>query len=123
MTFNPITVNSLKKTLSRICRAERCKLSAEQIEFIAKASRGDIRNAISSLQYFCLKPCEGPSLGSHDSIAPSLKERPDKMVDDEPPLSFGRDDTISLFHALGKFLHNKRDTENPLAAGIYRLST
>lgn len=120
VTFNPITVNSMKKTLSRICREEQCKVSAEQIEFIAKASGGDIRNAITSLQYFCLRPCEGPSLGFHDGITPSLKG-PEKMVDllNEPSLSFGRDDTISLFHALGKFLHNKRDTENPLAAGIF----
>lgn len=36
-------------------------------------------------------------------------------------LLFGRDETLSLFHALGKFLHNKRETEvaNAITPGMY----
>lgn len=121
VSFNPITVNSMKKALSRICKAEQREVSAEQIELIAKASGGDIRNAITSLQYFCLKPHQGPSLSSYDGISPCVKEGSDEMVHffSGPSLSFGRDDTISLFHALGKFLHNKRDPDNPTAAGSF----
>ncbi|XP_027179640.1 cell cycle checkpoint protein RAD17 [Coffea eugenioides] len=113
VSFNPITVNSLKKTLSRICKEEECELSAEQIELLAKASGGDIRHAITSLQYFCLKPHQLPSLCLSDGSTPSLRERTDGLTDlyIEPSLSFGRDDTLSLFHALGKFLHNKRESE------------
>ncbi|XP_078151983.1 RADIATION SENSITIVE 17 isoform X2 [Carex rostrata] len=92
ISFNPITVNSMKKVLLKISKEEKCEVSIELIEEIAKASRGDIRNAITSLQYYCLKPQRAQQLMSSSS------------------LSVGRDETLSLFHALGKFLHNKRDT-------------
>lgn len=114
VVFNPITVNSTKKVLSRICRQEQRSVSDEQIDLIAKASRGDIRNAITSLQFFCLKPNLMHPLSSFNHHPRHLKEKPDEV--DIPnarlPLEFGRDETLSLFHALGKFLHNKRETEN-----------
>ncbi|KAI3699348.1 hypothetical protein L2E82_43601 [Cichorium intybus] len=97
VAFNPITVNAISKMLFRICREEKLKIKSQQIDSIAKASGGDIRNAITSLQYFNLKSdSKGISDNSND-------------LDD---VAFGRDETLSLFHALGKFLHNKRETEN-----------
>lgn len=110
--FNPITHNSTKKVLSRICRQEQCDVTAEQIDLIAKASRGDIRNAIASLQFFCLKPSpmrSSSSPGPRDGI---------NILDVGFPLEFGRDEALSLFHALGKFLHNKRETENATELGM-----
>lgn len=107
MAFNPITANSIKKILSKICREEQCKVSADQMDAIAKASGGDIRHAITSLQYFCLKP--NPTLSLSDEINHS---------DEGLSLPFGRDETLSLFHALGKFLHNKRESENLVASGM-----
>ncbi|XP_023766876.1 cell cycle checkpoint protein RAD17 [Lactuca sativa] len=99
VAFNPITANSITKMLSRICREEKLKTKAEQIDAIAKASGGDIRNAITSLQYFNLKSnSKGIFVNSN-------------CLDDGYSLSCGRDETLSLFHALGKFLHNKRETE------------
>ncbi|XP_065856248.1 cell cycle checkpoint protein RAD17 isoform X2 [Euphorbia lathyris] len=86
VSFNPITNNSIKKALTRICKQEQCNVTSEQIDLIAKASGGDIRHAITSLQLFC----------GFASL-------------------FGRDETLSLFHALGKFLHNKRETEVQMA--------
>ncbi|PIN09513.1 Checkpoint RAD17-RFC complex, RAD17/RAD24 component [Handroanthus impetiginosus] len=107
VAFNPITVNSIKRVLSKICRSERCELSLEQIDVLAKASGGDIRHAITSLQYFCLKPDPMHSLSD-----PVLQENGSIHLDDEVSLPFGKDATLSLFHALGKFLHNKRETGN-----------
>ncbi|MGV7354940.1 hypothetical protein PJM26_31105, partial [Mycobacterium kansasii] len=52
--FNPITVNSLKKALSKICVHEQCNTTSEQIDSIANSSGGDIRHAIMTLQYFCV---------------------------------------------------------------------
>ncbi|CAH1413677.1 unnamed protein product [Lactuca virosa] len=93
-----------QKMLSRICREEKLKTKAEQIDAIAKASGGDIRNAITSLQYFNLKSnSKGIFVNSN-------------CLDDGYSLSCGRDETLSLFHALGKFLHNKRETENATAS-------
>ncbi|KAI4386817.1 hypothetical protein MLD38_004717 [Melastoma candidum] len=102
ISFNPITINSIKKTLSKICRQERYNLSAKQIEFIASASGGDIRHAITSLQFFCLQADALPSTRSHSVDA----------FGDGFSLLLGRDNSLSLFHALGKFLHNKREVEN-----------
>ncbi|KAI8536978.1 hypothetical protein RHMOL_Rhmol10G0298900 [Rhododendron molle] len=115
VAFNPITVNSIKKTLSRICREEHLNVDGEQIDLIAKASGGDIRHAITTLQYFCVKPhLRRLSLSSSNGTPTYSKERSDDMsrLDDRFSLPFGRDETLSLFHALGKFLHNKRETEN-----------
>lgn len=114
VAFNPITVNSIKKTLSRICREEHKTITAEQNDLIAKASGGDIRHAILSLQYLCLKPNPMLSLSLSDGTPTYPKERSE--LDDGNSLPFGRDETLSLFHALGKFLHNKRATQNSVAS-------
>ncbi|XP_062144381.1 cell cycle checkpoint protein RAD17 isoform X2 [Alnus glutinosa] len=117
VVFNPITNNSIKKTLSRICRQEQCNVTASQMDLIAKVSCGDIRQAITSLQFFCLKPDSMHSLSLRDTITTYSREKPDEVrsMEDGFSLQFGRDETLSLFHALGKFLHNKRDTENAMA--------
>ncbi|KAK6154027.1 hypothetical protein DH2020_013666 [Rehmannia glutinosa] len=112
VTFNPITVNSIKRVLSKICRVERFEVSDEQIDAIAKASGGDIRHAITSLQYLSLKPHPGHSLSVPKRVSayPEEKGNWSGHLDDGISLPFGKDATLSLFHALGKFLHNKRET-------------
>ncbi|XP_057468909.1 LOW QUALITY PROTEIN: cell cycle checkpoint protein RAD17-like [Actinidia eriantha] len=117
VAFNPITVNSIKKTLSRLCREEHCNVDAEQINLIAKASGGDIRHAITSLQYFCVKPHLRLSSSFSNGTPTYSKERSDEInrLYDGFSLPFGRDETLSLFHALGKFLHNKREAERSVS--------
>ncbi|XP_026456298.1 cell cycle checkpoint protein RAD17-like isoform X2 [Papaver somniferum] len=108
VAFNPVTTNSIKVALSRICKEEQCSATADQIALIAKASGGDIRHAVTSLQYFCLRQRQIPSL-----LKLSSTHSKEKLLDIAPmggALSFGRDETLSLFHALGKFLHNKRES-------------
>ncbi|KAI3981585.1 hypothetical protein MKX01_007505 [Papaver californicum] len=115
VAFNPVTTNSIKMALSRICKEEQCSATADQIDLIAKASGGDIRHAVTSLQYFCLRQRRMPSLPKFSST--HLKE---KLLDTTPmngALSFGRDETLSLFHALGKFLHNKRESSHASGLG------
>ncbi|KOM32196.1 hypothetical protein LR48_Vigan01g175200 [Vigna angularis] len=90
---------------------EELKLSLES-SGASKTSGGDIRHAITSLQFFCLKPNLVHSLASSTCSHGSLKEennKPDRS-DYGYSLHFGRDEALSLFHALGKFLHNKRET-------------
>lgn len=123
VAFNPITINSIKKVLSRICRQEQHTVSDEKINLIAKASGGDIRNAITSLQFFCLKPNLRRPLSSSNHHPRHLKAKPndDDLLNTGFPLEFGRDETLSLFHALGKFLHNKRETENAVELGMLKV--
>lgn len=117
--LNPITVNSIKRVLSKICRLERLKLNDEHIDVIAKASGGDIRNAITSLQYFSLKQHPIRSLSAPNLVLTYPEEKGTEIgfLDDGVFLPFGKDATLSLFHALGKFLHNKRETGCLVSSG------
>ncbi|XP_021727601.1 cell cycle checkpoint protein RAD17-like [Chenopodium quinoa] len=112
MAFNPITVNSIKKVLSRICRQENCNISREQLDLIANASGGDIRHAITTLQYAGLRQ-EKKILVASEKCTSDLEvmAHDHGQKDVESSLVYGRDQTLSLFHGLGKFLHNKRDAE------------
>lgn len=120
MALNPITNGSIKRTLSKICRQEQYSLSAEQIDLVAQASGGDIRQAITSLQFSSLKQDSMLNL----SLSISKPNFPEEKVDGHGGFSvqFGRDETLSLFHALGKFLHNKRETDNLVKMGMLSLS-
>ncbi|CAA7056990.1 unnamed protein product [Microthlaspi erraticum] len=114
VAFNPITKNSIKKTLKRISSEEHCKVSTVEIDQMAGASGGDIRHAITSLQLFSVKPelnhtkIESPMDNSYQGNEPTMHS--------EISSCFGRDETLSLFHALGKFLHNKRETDNVIVS-------
>ncbi|XVF15946.1 hypothetical protein REPUB_Repub09cG0199700 [Reevesia pubescens] len=114
VSFNPITNNSIKKTLSTICKQEQCS----EIDLIAKASGGDIRHAITSLQLFCLKADVELDLSLSNSTPSYPKENANELNAFSGGFSSkcGRDETLTLFHALGKFLHNKRETENIAAS-------
>ncbi|KAJ6801884.1 cell cycle checkpoint protein RAD17 isoform X3 [Iris pallida] len=123
VSFNPPTVSLIKKTLSRICQEESCAVNIECLDQVARASGGDIRNAITSLQYLSLTmkhnfplPASPPtSIHFEEHLdkprllsSPSLTRDEDQHIGTSLP--YGRDETLSLFHALGKFLHNKRWT-------------
>ncbi|CAN1757851.1 Cell cycle checkpoint protein RAD17 [Linum perenne] len=118
VAFNPITHNSMKKALTRICLQEHCNnVSVAQIDLIAKASGGDIRHAITSLQLFCVKSDSKAivSLPSANLSCSYLKAGDIDDLVNGVSLLFGKDETLSLFHALGKFLHNKRGAEVTVA--------
>ncbi|OEL25694.1 Cell cycle checkpoint protein RAD17 [Dichanthelium oligosanthes] len=113
IAFNPVTTNSIKKILTRICKEERNDASEELLHQIAISSGGDIRNAIMSLQYYCLDPRRHSSALPTNSTRAGSKSRNSLVPrQDSYGLSSapcGRDETLTLFHALGKFLHNKRE--------------
>lgn len=115
VSFNPITGNSIKKVLSRICKQEQCNITCEQIELIANTSGGDIRHAIATLHYLCVKQENKIGVSSNKcSNNSEAKASNPGQKDGSNSLPVGRDLTLSLFHALGKFLHNKRETEHSM---------
>ncbi|XP_068646811.1 cell cycle checkpoint protein RAD17 isoform X2 [Aristolochia californica] len=131
VAFNPLTVNSIKKTLSRLCREEKCTVTADFIDHIAKTSGGDIRNAITTLQFFCLRPDPTQSFPLSAAYLNHVGGKSDDIEVLSSPLMFGKEDfnkilslpagkdeTLTLFHALGKFLHNKRETTKVMALGV-----
>ncbi|XP_040243255.1 cell cycle checkpoint protein RAD17 isoform X2 [Aegilops tauschii subsp. strangulata] len=117
IVFNPVTVSSIKKILLRICKQESSGTTEELVHQIATSCGGDIRHAIMSLQYYCLNPRRLDSalaisaslseLKGHATLAPAQDCYGLGSVIHSP---CGRDETLTLFHALGKFLHNKRET-------------
>ncbi|CAL4938484.1 unnamed protein product [Urochloa decumbens] len=118
IAFNPVTANSIKKILIRICKEERYDASEELLQQIAISSGGDIRHAIMSLQYYCLEPRRHSSALATTANRSGSKSRGSLVPRQESyglssALSSpcGRDETLSLFHALGKFLHNKREID------------
>ncbi|XP_010444834.1 PREDICTED: cell cycle checkpoint protein RAD17-like isoform X2 [Camelina sativa] len=121
VAFNPITKNSIKKALQRICREEHCKVTTMEIDQMASASGGDIRHAITSLQLFSVKPdlnhtkIKSPRPGMDDTCYGN-EQTMYSVLDSGISSCFGRDETLSLFHALGKFLHNKRETDNVIVS-------
>lgn len=133
IAFNPITANSMKKVLLRICQLEKCDVTSDRVDLIAKASGGDIRHAITSLQFFCFEQNQMHSLSLSGKFLGVSKEKEKKFgsflnvskgkekktvtLGDGFSLHFSRDETLSLFHALGKFLHNKRETETATEYG------
>ncbi|KAI7878745.1 Rad17-domain-containing protein [Lichtheimia hyalospora FSU 10163] len=104
--FNPITLSAMNRTLTRIYDLEKntttpVSLTKDTISRIAESSRGDIRNAINNLQYYCI-----PSTSrSRDN---TKRRRTDIQV------SESREDPLSLFHAVGKVLHAKRSPDGKL---------
>ncbi|KAG8074224.1 hypothetical protein GUJ93_ZPchr0006g42803 [Zizania palustris] len=115
IAFNPVTINSIKKNLIKICKQEGSDLTEELVHQIATSSGGDIRHAIMSLQYYCLDPRRLNSALATTAILPGLKGHDIVRGQDSDGRSSviaspcGRDETLTLFHALGKFLHNKRE--------------
>lgn len=145
--FNPIATTSMTKVLSRIA-ANESRLSpaairvpsAELIDQIVDVSGGDIRSAINSLQFHCLnnakvdsakiRPASLPTKNSrkrlHTSSAKSISK---SAVSSNDEASIGVcDKNLTLFRALGKILHCKREERNnvedsvalPNSLAVYR---
>ncbi|KAL2634762.1 hypothetical protein R1flu_006241 [Riccia fluitans] len=129
IAFNPITVNGVLKVLKRVQLIEKCKAPFPCLSAIAESCSGDIRQALTSLQFLCLGYESKPS---HSSVWDPGGCRVDKRssnksfqkLDTESDVSKtpalgDRDLTLSLFHALGKFLHNKRQSDAQVQASSF----
>ncbi|PNT77735.1 hypothetical protein BRADI_1g68237v3 [Brachypodium distachyon] len=117
IVFNPVTISSIKKILFRICKQESSSTTEELVHEIATSCGGDIRHAIMSLQYYCLNPRRlNSALATSATLLEStgfgaLAQGQDCYSrSSSMPSPCGRDETLTLFHALGKFLHNKRES-------------
>eukprot|EP01103_Thecamoeba_quadrilineata_P014678 TRINITY_DN4428_c0_g1_i1.p1 TRINITY_DN4428_c0_g1~~TRINITY_DN4428_c0_g1_i1.p1 ORF type:complete len:639 (+),score=126.97 TRINITY_DN4428_c0_g1_i1:59-1918(+) len=123
--LNSVTTLNITKVLTRIAQAEGCKVSPQEMNSIAESSGGDLRNSIVSLQLFCKKcpslprslPLPKQKRGSAAERAKSKKRKSRDDEDNSPETTQERSRTINkdvnltLFHALGKILYNKR--KNP----------
>lgn len=125
IVFNPVTANSIKRLLTKIASTEKCRLSGDYISAIAENCGGDLRHAISTLQFQCTGHCLN-SRNVKDIGAFEFGSARNYLLEDSVVRSsefasgtsssptYGRDNVFSLFHALGKFLHNKRHLDQGL---------
>lgn len=131
IAFNPITANVIKKLLVKISVVEQCRVPADLVEAIADSCGGDVRNAILSLQFLCLGlEQDGPHQGQQKVRRISCKQEVTtceeygslytrSLVQKKSSSCSiaGRDGILSLYHALGKFLYNKRHAVQACAEG------
>ncbi|OWF38083.1 cell cycle checkpoint protein RAD17-like [Mizuhopecten yessoensis] len=123
ISFNPIALTSLTKVLTRIATKEASqglhKFTAPThaiLESIAMSSAGDIRGAINTLQFACLRDTKDllPSAlvkGKQPVKKPrgKAKSKSSDKKDSDLASIGGRDTSLFLFRALGKILYCKRD--------------
>ncbi|PRD34160.1 UNVERIFIED_CONTAM: Rad17 [Trichonephila clavipes] len=103
VSFNPVAPTMLMKILLRInnsskLNSECMKLSKTQLESIASDSKGDIRNAINTMQFL--------SITQFSESKCDQKKDPTAKTEE---CALKRDSSLFLFHALGKILYCKRD--------------
>lgn len=99
--FNPITARACIRELQRIAKAERLTASDPEMEALVEEAQYDLHNAIQALQLQAV----GQQRQSTARVQPKVKRR------SKPDDRHTRDIGLSLFHALGKILYNKRMTD------------
>ncbi|XP_038068442.1 cell cycle checkpoint protein RAD17-like [Patiria miniata] len=132
ISFNPVAITSMVKVMTRIATTESSQgkrrfavPSKATIEALANASAGDIRSAVNSLQFACLKdthdldkalvrnpskPSKGKHAGKQMGDKSGRQKREKASVEDSTLCAIGgRDTSMFLFRALGKILYCKRE--------------
>ena len=120
IAFNPATKAEVAKALLRVAAAEGATLTQAAAATVAEAAHGDIRAAVTALQM----RLAGGGGGGGGASGRKRGRGGDKgkaaaaAVPDKASAGWGaRDDTLTLFHALGKLLYAKRpQAEQPQAA-------
>ena len=116
IAFNPATKAEVAKALLRVAAAEGAPLTQAAAAAVAEAAHGDIRAAVTALQMRLAGG--GGGGGGGGAVGRKRGRGGDKgaaaAAPDKAAAGWGaRDDTLSLFHALGKLLYAKRPQAVP----------
>ena len=122
--FNRIAPTYMYKALELVLRKEARHSKRTRIPSPAVLKRlselGDIRSAISSLEFLCLRGDDSGDWGGR--VAPKTRRPRDKdsetlttMEKESLEMITQREASLGLFHAVGKVVYNKRD--DPDATG------
>lgn len=115
MEFNPVAPTFMKKALELIVVKESRKTGRRRTpgpQVIDKlAEIGDIRSAISSLEFLCVRGDEGDNWGS--KIAFTKPKKPAKVAltkseEESLKLITQRESALGIFHSVGRVVYNKR---------------
>jgi hypothetical protein len=129
IAFNTTPRTLMRKALVRVLDLAGVSLPDARIDDIAEQCQGDVRHAVNTLQMMCVGQARAPppvpmgpparratkrkkaaaasSSSTPAAAAPTVSLTPEPFV-----LTIGRDETVSLFRALGKVLMGKREDAN-----------
>ncbi|KAF2869246.1 Rad17 cell cycle checkpoint protein-domain-containing protein [Massariosphaeria phaeospora] len=118
--FNPIAPTFMSKALELIVLKEarksgRKKTVGPQV-IMQLTELGDIRSAISSLEFLCVRGEEDEGWGGKVNFTKKKgpKDTPlTKMEQESLELVTQRESTLGIFHAVGRVVYNKRLLEDP----------
>jgi cell cycle checkpoint protein len=118
--FNPIATTFMTKALDLIVVKEARKSGRKKTvgpQVIQRlADLGDIRSAISSLEFLCLRGDDAEGWGAKVNFTKKKgpKDVPiTKMEQESLELVTQRESTLGIFHAVGRVVYNKRILEKP----------
>ncbi|EON97793.1 putative cell cycle checkpoint protein rad17 protein [Phaeoacremonium minimum UCRPA7] len=122
--FNNIAPTLLAKALELVVLKEARKSGRRRTPGPQVLRRlgeiGDIRNAISSLEFLCLKGDDDADWGSKVTFTKGKKASKDQALTkgeaESLELISQREASLGIFHAVGKVVYNKRD-ETPFPRG------
>ncbi|KAF1975241.1 Rad17-domain-containing protein [Bimuria novae-zelandiae CBS 107.79] len=120
--FNPIAPTFMTKALDLIVVKEARKSGRKKTvgpQVIQRLTElGDIRSAVSSLEFLCLRGDETDGWGAKVNFAKKKaakdKDIPmTKMEQESLEMVTQRESTLGIFHAVGRVVYNKRHPEDP----------
>jgi cell cycle checkpoint protein len=113
--FNPIAPTFMAKALELVVHKEARKsgrkTSAGPRVIQRLSELGDIRSAVSSLEFLCVRGDEDSGWGSRITFAKkkAAKDTPmTKMEQESLEMVTQRESTLGIFHAVGRVVYNKR---------------
>jgi cell cycle checkpoint protein len=119
--FNPIAPTLLAKALEMIVQKESRKSGRRKTPGPLVLKRlgeiGDIRSAIGSLEFLCLRGDVDGDWGAKVAFGKAKKSSKDvaltKMEEESLEMVTRREASLGIFHAVGKVVYNKRDADKP----------
>lgn len=123
--FNAIAPTFMQKALNLVMEKDARHSKRVQIPgpgFLERISElGDIRSAISSLEFLCLK---GDNFGAWGGTLNNKGKRPSRKSVELTPMEIEslkmvtqREASLGIFHAVGKIVYNKREDASLTAEG------
>ncbi|KAL1794649.1 hypothetical protein ACET3X_006465 [Alternaria dauci] len=118
--FNPIATTFMTKALDTIIVKEARKsgrkktLGPQAIQRLAEL--GDIRSAVSSLEFLCLRGDDAEGWGAKVNFTKKKgpKDVPMTKIEQESlEMVTQRESTLGIFHSVGRVVYNKRLPEDP----------
>ena len=117
LAFNPIPDGQMAKALERVLDLSGFAMEGAEVDAAVQAAGGDLRSAINMVENLCLG--RKPRAGGGGALRAHKRRRKGKSSDKHPlsqnaleatrrAATGARDNSLGLFHALGKFLYNKR---------------